>query len=324
MIIRRARWRLTLGFTAVQLLTFALFAWGVYSFVTTAFDFDGIEDGGSTSTAEAGFATLRVALIGAFGGLTMVAPFTSWLLAGLAMRPVASTLAAQRRFVDDASHELRTPLTAIQGQLELILTRPRTEAEYREACTTALEAAHSLAAISDDLILAADGGHDRPADALVELGEATRRVRGLLAEPGRVVIAQQARAVVAASATAVDRILLNLLVNAERYSDAGTTIGVRVLAVRRWGEIVIQDAGTGMTPAQVRRAFDRFWRADPSRAGEGSGLGLSIVREIVASLGGRVSLTSAPGVGTTVRVRLPLSRSSHGALRSVGATEVST
>lgn len=324
MIVRRARLRLTIGFTAAQLLTFAVFAWGVYSFVTTAFDFDGIEDGGSAPTAEAGFATLRTALIVAFGGLTLVAPCTSWLLAGVAMRPVAATLAAQRRFVDDASHELRTPLTAIQGQLELALTRPRSGAEYREACATALEAAHVLGAIADDLILAADDAHDRPVESLVELGEAVRRARGLLSDPGRIIVEQQRQAFVEASATAVDRILLNLLVNAEKYSDAGTAIRVRIMAARRWGEIEIRDAGTGMTREQMRRAFERFWQADPSRAGAGSGLGLTIVRDIVTSLGGRVSLASVPGSGTTATVRLPLSRSSHGLLRNVGETEVST
>ncbi|WP_223585441.1 HAMP domain-containing sensor histidine kinase [Microbacterium sp. OVT16B] len=322
MIVRRARWRLTIGFTTVQLLTFALFAWGVYAFAITAFDFDGVADGGGTSTAEAGFATLRTALIVALSGLCVVAPFTSWLLAGLAMRPVASTLAAQRRFVDDASHELRTPLTAIQGQLELILTRPRTVSEYREACATALEAAHSLASIADDLILAADGGHDRTADAVVELGDALHRVRGLLAAPDRVVVTQQRRVVVAGLPSTVERVLLNLLVNAEKYSDAD--VDVRIRAAGGWGEVVVRDAGKGMTRAQVRRAFDRFWQADPSRAGEGSGLGLSIVREIVTSLGGRVALTSVPDVGTTVRVRLPLSRSSHAGLRNVGETEVPT
>lgn len=322
MIVRRARWRLAIGFTVVQLLTFALFAWGVYGFVITAFDFDGVADGGTTSTAEAGFATLRTALIVALSGLGAVAPITSWLLAGLAMRPVASTLAAQRRFVDDASHELRTPLTAIQGQLELILTRPRTASEYREACATALDAAHSLTAIADDLILAADRGHDRAPDASVELGDAIHRVRGLLAAPDRVVVTQQRRVVIAGPPSAVDRILLNLLVNAQKYSDAD--VHVRILAARGWGEVVISDAGKGMTRAQVRRAFERFWQADPSRAGEGSGLGLSIVREIVVSLGGRVSLTSTPDVGTDVRVRLPLSRSSHAYLRNVGETEVPT
>lgn len=323
MIVHRARLRLTVGFAVAQLGTFALFALGVYGFVTSAFDIDGTDEAGSAATAEAGFATLRAALVIAFGVLLLVAPATSWLLAGAAMRPVAATLAAQRRFVDDASHELRTPLTVIQGQLELVLSRSRSEQEYREACAAALGAARALGAIADDLIIAADDD-ERPERAQVEMGDAVRRVQGLLSDPGRVVIEQSHPALVDASATAVDRILLNLLVNAQRYSDAGTPIRVRIGATRRWGEIEIRDEGKGMTRVQVRRAFERFWQADASRAGEGSGLGLSIVREIVTSLGGRIRLASSPGVGTTATVRLPLSRSSHGALRSVGSTEVSS
>ncbi|WP_457099340.1 sensor histidine kinase [Microbacterium sp. P5_E9] len=320
MILRRARWRLTIGFAAVQLITYAVFAVSVYAFVTASFDFDGIEEGGSVSTAEAGFATLRTALLLAFAGLLVVAPLSSWILAGLAMKPVAATLAAQRRFVDDASHELRTPLTAIQAQLELALLRPRNVADYRDACEKALEATHVLGDIVEDLLVASEDPRERSHDSLVALGEAVHRARAMLPQPERVMVTVTGQPKVVASAAAVQRVLTNLLVNACRYASDDTRVSVRVFAKGRWGVIEVEDHGIGMSAVESRRAFDRFWQADPSRASEGAGLGLSIVRDVVTSLRGHISLSSTPGEGTTVRVRLPLSRSSHDPLRSVGAT----
>lgn len=320
MILRRARWRLTLGFTVVQLITYVLLAISVYGYVTTTFDFDGVEDGGTAITAEAGFAILRTALIVAFAALLVLAPVSSWVLASFAMKPVAATLAAQRRFVDDASHELRTPLTAIQAQLELALFRPRSSAEYQEACRRALEATHALSAISDDLIVASSDRNERTDADLVALADVAARARELLPNPTQVRLEVGSEPTVEASAVAVQRVLLNIMVNAVRYSPPDSPVAVRIVKRGRWGMIEVADQGRGMSRIEARRAFDRFWQADTSRGGEGSGLGLSIVQDIVTSLRGDVTITSAPGRGTTVRVRLPLSRSSHDVLRTVETT----
>lgn len=315
MILRRARWQLTFGFTGVQLLTYVILAFAVYAYVTTTFDFDGIEDGGSVATAETGFATLRVALILAFVGLTVVAPLSSWVLAGLAMRPVAATFAAQRRFVDDAAHELRTPLTAVQVQLELALRRPRTIAEYQEACRRALDAAHALTQTTNSLLLASENAHERASGDSIALADTLAEARALIPQPDRIRVEVLADPRVDASAPALRQVFINLFVNACRYSDAVVT--VRVSAAGRRGVVEVIDAGIGMTRLEAKRAFDRFWQADQSRTGEGAGLGLSLVRDIVTSLRGDVRIQSTLGSGTTVRVRFPLSRSSHGALRSV-------
>lgn len=318
MIARRARWRLTLGFAAVQLLTYAAFAASVYLYVTTTFDFDPVDAALSAATAEGGFAVLRSALVLAFAALAVVAPISSWMLAGLAMRPVAETLAAQRRFVDDASHEMRTPLTAIRAELELALRGTRTVQEYREACERALDAATALTEMTDDLLLASENRQDRADAEPVELAAVVRRAVALLPDGERVHVSVDGHPGVDASATAMQRAVLNLLVNARKFSAGDSLIEVHVSARGHWGVVEVADRGIGMTPIEVRRAFDRFWQADPSRAGAGSGLGLSIVREIAASLGGDVALSSEPGVGTTVRLRVPLSRT-HDAERGVVA-----
>jgi signal transduction histidine kinase len=125
---------------------------------------------------------------------------------------------------------------------------------------------------------------------------------------------------VEASAIAVQRVLLNIMMNAVKYSPPGTPVAVRIDKRGRWGVIEVEDHGRGMSRIEVRRAFDRFWQADATRGGEGSGLGLSIVQDIVTTLHGDVTIMSVPRRGTTVRVRLPLSRSSHNVVRTVDTT----
>ena len=100
----------------------------------------------------------------------------------------------------------------------------------------------------------------------------------------------------------------NLLSNARAHTPAGTPVTVRTLV--RDGEAVVEvaDRGPGLPPEHAARVFERFFRADPSRAraSGGSGLGLSIVASIAEAHGGRAEVDSAPGEGTVFRVVLPL------------------
>jgi two-component system sensor histidine kinase BaeS len=110
-------------------------------------------------------------------------------------------------------------------------------------------------------------------------------------------------------AARIGQVLRNLLANAIAHTPAGGE--VRVSAAARDGEawLEVRDSGVGLTPEQQAHVFDRFWRADASRARDsdsaGSGLGLAIVRELAALHGGEVSVESEPGAGACFRVRLP-------------------
>jgi signal transduction histidine kinase len=113
------------------------------------------------------------------------------------------------------------------------------------------------------------------------------------------------------------QVLFNLLSNAYKYSTAPSAVTVRLLrddgddevggGVARVG-LAVTDRGIGMTPEQAARVFERFYRADPSGTVLGTGLGMSIVREIVQLHGGQVALDSQPGEGTTATVWLPRHR----------------
>nr|BFE61367.1 hypothetical protein GCM10020063_058930 [Dactylosporangium thailandense] len=104
---------------------------------------------------------------------------------------------------------------------------------------------------------------------------------------------------------AVRQVLANLLGNVRAHTPPGTPVTVALSCAGGTAEVSVRDEGPGMEPDLAERAFDRFARGPAVRAGGGSGLGLSIVAEIVRAGGGSVSLTSAPGEGTTVRFTIP-------------------
>jgi two-component system OmpR family sensor kinase len=109
--------------------------------------------------------------------------------------------------------------------------------------------------------------------------------------------------------TRLRQIVDNLLGNARAHTPAGTAVRVRVAQDDGYAVIEVGDDGPGMTAEQAEHVFERFYRADPSRARHsgGVGLGLSIVSAVTEAHGGAVSVETMPGHGTTFRVRLPLS-----------------
>lgn len=104
--------------------------------------------------------------------------------------------------------------------------------------------------------------------------------------------------------------LANLLSNALRHTPAGGEVTVAALAAGNFVRLSVRDSGPGIPAAQLPHVFDRFWRAEPSRAREqgGSGLGLAIVKQLVAAQGGRVGVESEVGRGSGFWVELAASR----------------
>ena len=102
-------------------------------------------------------------------------------------------------------------------------------------------------------------------------------------------------------APALERAVTNLLDNAAKWSPPAGTVTVRLRA----GELTVDDQGPGIAEADRARVFDRFWRAEESRSMPGSGLGLSIVRQVAERHAGTVAASSAPGGGARLVMRLP-------------------
>lgn len=224
--------------------------------------------------------------------------------------------ARMRRFVGDASHELRTPLTSIRGFSELYRQGAAGDPESVGRLMQRIEDESTrMGALVDDLLLLARLDQERPMEREpVDLGALARDAAHDTAAvaPGRVVTldveAGQDLTVLGDDAR-LRQVLANLLGNALTHTPDGTAVEVLATAdpAARVVAIEVADHGPGLEAHEADRVFERFYRADPSRsrAAGGTGLGLSIVAAIVSGHGGRVSVRSSPGAGTTFRVELP-------------------
>lgn len=214
---------------------------------------------------------------------------------------------AQQRFVGDASHELRSPLAGIVSALEVATAHP----EHNQDLTrTTLNEAHRMQALVEDLLLLARADERQLTVNLtdVDLDDvAAAEVDRLQHISALRVLATLEPAQVRGAAPALTRVLRNLLDNAARH--ASTVIEIRLYTCGSEAVLTVDDDGPGIAVADRDRVFDRFVRLDPdrSRSAGGAGLGLAIVREIVAAHGGTATIGESPSGGTRVTSQLPLS-----------------
>ncbi|MEU6226187.1 HAMP domain-containing sensor histidine kinase [Streptomyces sp. NPDC047042] len=222
-------------------------------------------------------------------------------------------LEAQRKaMVSDIAHELRTPLTNIRGWLEV--TRDGLLDPDPDLIASLHDEALQLQHIIDDLsdLAAGDAGtlrlHREPlaADELIGQVAAAHRSRAEAA-----VVHLRADTVpglwIDADPVRMRQVLGNLVTNALRHTPTGGTVTLAARQTANEAVLTVRDTGDGIAPEDLPHVFDRFWRAEKSRSRRtgGSGLGLSIVRQLVESHGGSVAAESAPGRGAVFTVRLP-------------------
>ena len=220
----------------------------------------------------------------------------------------------ERRFVSDVSHELRTPLTALRGRIEVTLTRPRSRPEYEDTLRILETEVARLTRLSEDLLLLArfDRGALAPRLEEVDVSELLASVAEQirpLAEARRQTLAEDVEPELGlhADPDQLIRLFLNLLDNAVKFTDDGGRIS---LIGRRSGaliEVEVSDTGTGIEAEHLINIFDRFYRAEGSRARStgGHGLGLAIADEIARAHGGELTARSLPGAGSSFKVTLP-------------------
>lgn len=223
---------------------------------------------------------------------------------------------AVRRFSADAAHELRTPLTILKGEIEVALASAKGAGEIRGTLTSCLEEVDRLNAVIEDLLLMArmEGNAlsipPAPVDLAEVLQDAAPALNELAARAGnRLTIAVAAPVHVEGYDTLLFRLVFNLAENAIKYTPAGGAIDV---ALERQGGLAVlqvKDTGPGIAAEEQEHIFDRFYRGDPAREGNGTGLGLALVRSIAQLHHGQVLLSSAVGQGSCFRVTLPLTGS---------------
>lgn len=216
-------------------------------------------------------------------------------------------------FISHAAHELRTPMTSIFGYLELLLANRYDQKTVREMLEAMQrQSKHMINMINELLDLAkidAKGEQDfkfEPLDINALLSEIVTDLKlQKTAHPIEMAILTEPLWV-QGDALKISQAIINVLTNAEKYSPADTAIQIQLLAREHEVGIQIKDQGIGMTQAQIQRVGERFWRADHSGNRPGTGLGMSIVKEIMQFHRGHVEIVSEPELGTQVTLWFPL------------------
>jgi two-component system sensor histidine kinase MprB len=213
----------------------------------------------------------------------------------------------QRQLVADAGHELRTPLTSLRTNLDLLSQADDSGGLPAEARAELLGDVRAqieeLTTLIGDLIELA---REEPAPAVVEpvdLAEVVERAiaRVRLRAPGITFESRLHRWMVQGESSALERAVTNLLDNAAKWSPPEGRVTVRLTD----GLLSVADQGPGITDQDLPHVFDRFYRSTESRAMPGSGLGLSIVRQVAERHGGTTKAASGPEGGALFTVRLP-------------------
>jgi signal transduction histidine kinase len=228
-------------------------------------------------------------------------------------------------FLSTVSHELRTPLAVVYGAATTLAERDPGGERREQLLAVLLQEAARLRQLVEDLLTASALDGDRlalsvepldpiafvrtvvdtlrvgaPAGATIDL-ELPATARPLRADPEK-----------------LRQVLINLIENALKHTPAGTpvTVGVeeRDSAIR----VFVRDRGPGVPPAEQRRIFEKFYRADPLGGSAGSGLGLYISRELVKLMEGRITVVSAPHEGATFAVDLPVAAAAERRPAGVG------
>ena len=212
-----------------------------------------------------------------------------------------------RRFVADASHELRTPLTSIRGFAELHRQGAVPEGEKTKELISRIEKeSMRMGYLVEDLLLLARMDQSREL-VLVDLDLSSLVTEAVTsaqaAGPDHPITSEIANNVhTQGDADKVYQVVTNLLANARAHTPAGTAIHVSTYATKDGAYVSVADNGPGLSAEDQLHVFERFYRVDSSRqrsSDDGSGLGLSIVDEVMKAHGGAVSVASEPGKGAT-------------------------
>lgn len=229
----------------------------------------------------------------------------------------------RRQFLSDASHELRTPLASIRGYAELFRLGPARDPAALERAMARIEAeAARMGVLVEELLLLArldelPETRRAPVD-LAELATQAAADARAMAPERTITLHAGSHLEVLGDVHALRQVLANLMANAVIHTRADSAIEVSVYRDRTEVLAQVRDHGPGLPPGAEEQVFERFWRADEgrTRGPGGSGLGLSIVREIVQAHHGTVRAENLPDGGAAFTVRLPAAPSGNGSRRS--------
>jgi len=217
----------------------------------------------------------------------------------------------RQEFISNVSHEIQSPLTSIAGFADLLRDADLDDATRLHYLDVIRAETSRLSKLSDNLLrLSSLDSSDDVAKATVRVDDQVRRVvlmlepqwsaKDLEIEVATVPVELQA------DADMLQQVWINLVSNAIKYTPEAGRVRVEVELATDVCRVEVADTGIGIAAGDLPRVFERFFRADKARSGEGNGLGLSLVKRVVELHGGSVAATSQPDSGSTFTVTLPL------------------
>ena len=290
--------KLVLSYLVIIMTTSIVFS--LLFFVTTA---DSWEDGGQ----DLGVTLLLINLI-----TLVVGALLSYRLARRTLRPIEKTLDTQDQYIADASHELRTPLASALISNEVALKNHRlTLAQARTIIEGNVKDMQELRLLSDGLLRESEVQSSvlklAPVDTRGVAQEAIQALTLIATEKSIIIKNDTSAITVTTDADALRKVLTILLENAIKYSPAKSVITLTNQQGYSSVDITVTDQGIGIGSSEISNIFQRFYRTDQSRSQTtGYGLGLSIAKELLEKVGGKITVKSALREGSEFTVKLPV------------------
>ena len=227
---------------------------------------------------------------------------------------IQTLLTEIKEMSENLAHDLRSPITRIRGIAEVTLTNGKSLSEYESMAANTVEECDRLLDMINTMLMISktESGVDKLSMEKIDLAGLVREACELFeptAEDRGVTLSCDVpvRNHLVGDTRMIQRMLSNLLDNAIKYTHSGGTVTVGVSEDDAQVFISVKDTGCGISPRDLPRIFERFFRSDQSRSQSGIGLGLSLARAIVRAHGGEITVTSTPNQGSTFTATLPKS-----------------
>jgi len=248
------------------------------------------------------YINLMILIVGGFG---------SYFLARHSLLPIQKAHEAQSRFTSDASHELRTPLAIMKTEIEVALRDNSANADsLKEILSSNLEEVDKLSRLAEMLLNLSQLDHEKLKISSVNLSKITKSmIKDFKQSPNRISLVSKKRLVVNGNETAINNLIKILLDNALQYSPKDSLISINLSQIDQHAKFEITNTGPGIRSNKLPYIFERFYRADSSRAAgehKNYGLGLALAKNIVELHDGELTARSIPNKKTTFTFILPL------------------